>query len=219
MLSLVMLLASTAAPQSPWPDAHARRTYQLGITLSEFRAIPYPDQQGWPNAYPVCTDEARSEKYPYRGEDLNISEDWKAVGVIKCTFFYDGRFGLSSAGLMLGDFGSHTEFAFISEDGQKEPRLFLIKSGGPTGKFEDLVSAFSVALGKPSKVEKAKVQNRVGNAFENETVVWQGKSSRVELERYAATLRILEVRHILEPLDGIFVKKLAERTAIKAHNL
>src|ERR1700730_156610 len=66
-------------PGSPWQDAYSRRNYQLGITISQFRTLPYPDQKEWPNAYVVCTDEARSQTFPFH---LYISSDLKGAGVV-----------------------------------------------------------------------------------------------------------------------------------------
>lgn len=110
-------------PSSPWQDAYSRRNYRLGITISQFRVLPYPDQKEWPNAYPVCTDEARGQAFPFL-EQLYISSDWKSAGVVQCTFFYNDKTmnRPEVAALMLGDLGSLTNFFFISEDGHKEPR-------------------------------------------------------------------------------------------------
>jgi hypothetical protein len=151
-----------------------------------------------------------------------LSNDWKAAGVVKCGFFYDSDHlfkSTDSAGLVLGDLNSLTSFFFISEDGQQEPRLFLIKSGGPSDSFEPLIRAFTTALGKPAKTSKEPIQTQMGSTFENVTVTWENKSSVVEVQQFVETTQVLEVRHILKPLMGIFQKKLADGQAAKAKKL
>jgi hypothetical protein len=224
LLMLVVMpnisVSQTAAqPSSPWQDAYSRRNYQLGITISQFRVLSYPDQKEWPNAYPVCTDEARSQTFPFM-EQLHISSDWKNAGVVQCTFFYnDKKINRPEiAALMLGDLGSLTNFFFISEDGHQEPRLFLVKSGGPSGTYMDLLNTFVVAFGKPA-ITKEQYQTKSGAAFPNEIATWENNSSSIELRRFGRTTEVLQVTHLLKPLAAVFDKKLAEGQAEKAKRL
>jgi hypothetical protein len=212
--------ASNFKPSSPWQDAYSRRNYQLGITISQFRTLPYPDQKEWPNAYPVCTDDPRSQTYPYLA-DLYISSDWKSAGVVQCTFFYnDATMNRPlRAALMLGDLGSLTTFYFISEDGREEPRLFLIKSGGPSDSYESMLSTFVVAFGKPSKITQEQYQTKAGSVFPNEIATWENASSTMQLGHFGETTEVLQITHLLKPLMAVFDKKLAEGTARKAKKL
>lgn len=206
-------------PSSPWQDAYSRRNYRLGITISQFRVLPYPDQKEWPNAYPVCTDEARGQAFPFL-EQLYISSDWKSAGVVQCTFFYNDKTmnRPEVAALMLGDLGSLTNFFFISEDGHKEPRLFLVKSGGPSSIYGDLLSTFVVAFGKPA-ITREQCQTKAGSTFPNEIATWENNSSSIELRQFGRTVEVLQVTHLLKPLAAVFDKKLAEGQAEKAKKL
>ncbi len=57
---LSLLSFSATALESPqWPDAYARRDYKLGMSLTDFRNFPYPDQEKWPNSYPIASSLAR----------------------------------------------------------------------------------------------------------------------------------------------------------------
>jgi hypothetical protein len=207
-------------PTSPWSDAYSRRNYQLGITISQFRTLAYPDQKEWPNAYAVCTDEAKSHTFPFLGE-LLLSDDWKKAGVVQCSFFYDSNVTNrpESAALMLGDIASVTKFFFISENEQQEPRLFLVQSGGPTENFEDLVGSFTVALAKPPEIKLEPFQTKAGGAFQNVKAIWGNASCSMELRRFGETTQILQVTHVLKPLAAVFEKKLAEGQSIKAKKL
>jgi hypothetical protein len=151
---------------------------------------------------------------------LYISSDWKSAGVVRWAFFYNDRTmnRPESAALMLGDIGSLTTFYFISEDGRQEPRLFLVKSGGPSDSYADLLNAFSVAFGKPT-ITREQYQTRAGSIFPNEIATWENTSSSIELKRFGDTTRVLQVTHLLKPLEAVFDKKLAEAQAEKAKKL
>lgn len=205
-------------PGSPWQDAYSRRNYQLGITISQFRTLPYPDQKEWPNAYVVCTDEARSQTFPFH---LYISSDLKGAGVVQCTFFYNhGTSNVpESAALMLGNLGSVTTFYFISENGQQEPRLFLVKSVGPSDFYGDLLDTFAVAFGKPSAITHEQYQTKAGSIFPNEIATWENTLSSIELKRFGETTEVLQITCLLKPLAVVLDKKIAEGQAMKAKKL
>jgi hypothetical protein len=208
-------------PSSPWPDAFSRRNYKLGITISQFRSIPFPDwgdQQGWPNAYPVCTDEARSKTLDF--SELYLSDEQKDAGVVECKFFWDSdSMGRREAALKMGSLYSTTTLFFISEDGQKEPRLFWIKSIGPSDSYQDLTDTFAVAYGKPTKIMQMPVQTKSGSTFTNEISTWDNLYSSIEIARYGETTNLLQVTYLLKPLAEVFDKKLAEERAKKAKTL
>lgn len=220
LLFLTVSLSAGAADVTQWPDAYSRRNYTLGMSLSEFRSTRHPDQKEWPNAYPVCTDEPKAATYPFSA-DLNISSDWKGVGVVQCTFFYDisampRPFG---AGLVLGGINSHTEFFFIPPSSGEEPRLFYITSGGPTENYDDLVLTFTEALGKPTSVKSERLQNKIGAEFNNTVTTWANKSSEIVVNRYGDTIHVFEVEHILTPLWNVFEKGLGHNRSENAKKL
>jgi hypothetical protein len=207
-------------PSSPWPDAYSRRNYQLGITISQFRTLPYPDQDQWPNSYPICSDDPRGHTVPFL-LDLIISDDWKNAGIIQCTFFYNSS-AINQplrAALMLGDISSLTSFYFISQEGQQEPRLFLIKSAGPSDSYGDLLKTFVAAFGKPSNITKEQFQTKTGSVFPNEIAVWENNNSSIQLSHFGQTTEVLQVTHSLKPLVAVFEKRLAEGQAMKAKKL
>lgn len=220
-LPLKLSLVELSSPSSPWPDAFSRRSYKLGITISQFRSLPFPDwgdRQGWPNAYPVCTDEARSKVHDFFR--LDVSVDWKDAGVVECKFFADdGSMGIQEAALKMGSLYSTTTFLFIPEDGKVEPRLFLIKSVSGSDSYQDLKSTFAAAFGKPSKITQEPAQTEAGAVFSNEITTWENPSSTIEIARYGETINLLQVTYSLKPLAEVFDKKLAERRAKKAKTL
>ena len=227
MLKQIVLLGALILPQalfaadgSSWPDAFARRSYKLGMTLADFRATPYPDTKDWPTAYAVCSDEPRAASYPYQS-DVSVSKDWREAGVIACTFFFESGPNkmVYSAGLILGDIPSQTKFYFIRATQDSEPRLFYITSGGPTAKYPDLLATFTQALGKPSSVKSDVVQNRLGATFKNDVATWSNTSSKVIVTRYGDTIYVLQVEHVLTPLWKVLESGLDTGRADKAKKL
>lgn len=212
--------AANFKPSSPWPDAYSRRNYQLGITILQFRALPYPDQDQWPNSYPICSDDPRGKIPPFR-LDLMISDDWKNAGVVQCTFFYESTAINQplNAALMLGSLSSPTSFYFIAQEGQQEPRLFLIKSSAPSDSYGDLLKTFASAFGKPSNVVQENFQTKSGSIFPNEIATWENNNSSIQLSHFGQTTEVLQVTHSLKPLLAILEKRLAEGQAVKAKKL
>lgn len=128
---LLSLLTAGMAAANDWPDAYSRRDFKLGMTLNEFKKQPYPDSAKAPKAYSVCSNEKRAQNSGY--EDSNLyGGGLEKAGVIKCSYYWDDASTkmVFTAGLMLADLFSHTEFYFLSTDKGKEPVLFWIVTGG-----------------------------------------------------------------------------------------
>lgn len=188
--------------------AYSRRDYRLGITLSEFKAIPHPDQKDWPNAYPVCSDDERAKDS--RFDRANPPGRLVRAGVVGCHFFYDSKsFGPSEAGLKINDLSALTTFLFIKADGEAEPRLFWIVTEGPAGQYDEVMDAFTAAYGKPASKANNTVQNRMGAAFQNTTTRWENGVSYIEALRYADNIQRFQINYGFKPLMKVFNQRLA----------
>lgn len=200
ILIFLFLSVNTGALAASWSDAYSRRNFQLGLTLSEFRKTIHPDQKEWPRAYPLCSSDPLAKNKDYT--ELFVRNPWSDFGVIKCQFFWQSSsdYSVSSAGLLLGDIPSHTEFYFYRPSNENEPVLFYITSGGPSGKFEELAGLFERSLGAPSIIQTETVKNGLGANFENTIIKYVSVSSEIEISRYGETLRVLSVEHRLTPV-------------------
>jgi len=188
--------------------AFSRRDYRLGITLTEFKAIPHPDQQAWPNAYPVCSDDERAKDS--RFDRANPPSRFVRAGVIGCHFFYDSKsFGPSEAGLKINDLSALTTFLFIKADGEAEPKLFWIVTEGPAGQYDEVMDAFTAAYGKPASKANSTVQNRMGAAFQNTTTRWENGVSYIEALRYGDNIQRFQINYGFKPLMKVFNQRLA----------
>jgi hypothetical protein len=200
VLVAVTAPADMAIAESAWPEAYSRRVYKLGITLSEFRRIRFPDLKVWPGAFLVCSDDPRVRSN-YRMRDAELTGTWSKVGVLKCLFFHPTKYtGFSGAGLVLGDINSSTEYYFYPPKQGAEPVLFQITSLGPSARFSGVAALYKEAFGSPTKTRTETVQNRVGGVFSNRIIEYHNAVSSIQLSRYGETLRIFKVEYWLRPI-------------------
>jgi len=213
-------ISDAPVTSSKWPSAFKRRSYQLGITISQFKTIRHPDANVWPNPFPVFSNEARATNNT-RLHDAMIYGDWAKAGVIKCHYFYNDKYtaGYSGVGLMLGDIGSVTNFYFLPENEGKEPVLFFIESGGPTEEFGQTVKLYRQAMGEPTRIYSEPVQNKLGATFTNEIIIYQNDVSMIRISRFGDTLRVLKVEYILLPVMEQLSQRLGSLDQEKSRNL
>jgi hypothetical protein len=75
LLSLSQLYGEEIWSEDGWERAFARRNYQLGMTLSEFRAKRFPDQDqlfaydDQPHPYSVCSNDETRNAISLSGDD------------------------------------------------------------------------------------------------------------------------------------------------------
>jgi hypothetical protein len=202
-----------------YANAYDRRGYKLGITISEFRATPFPDEGGWPGARPRFSDEMQGE-HEYLSA-LVMSDDLVRAGVIKSTFYFRSKtLGiLEEAGLSLAGEGAQTIFYFIAEAPLREPRLFLIETRNPTSRYEELRSVYTLALKEEPRITTDTVQNGLGAQFQNEISTWTNGISTLTLSRYGDTRNVLRIRHVLNPLWKVFEERLHGLDREKAKKL
>jgi hypothetical protein len=196
-----------AQSRGPRADAYDRRGYKLGITVAEFKRLPYPEKRAEFDASPRCSDG------PWPTENVPFPfflryPGWGSIGVIECRFF-DRH--LDAAGLALG---AHAEldnaFYFFAPEPSRDPILFYIETVGSQDNFASTVRAFEERLGKPTTSVKRTVQNRLGNSFSDLEVVYDNSSSTIVLEPYYESIDKFSVSYRLHPillLVGRFLEK------------
>ena len=205
---VVLTGESGTAPVSPWPTAYKRRDYQLGILLSQFKYMPYPDDNPTATINPGCSDD------PKLALDLTPSKS-----VVSCSFFDQSAMFPTSTGLSMGDIFSQTKFFFISKDGVEEPRLFMIFSDGPSERFSELVDTFTSGFGKPTKITHNTFQKKSGSTFPNTTIIWENEVSIIQLENFGESTLKYRVTHSLKPLLGAYMAAIDKENAEKARKL
>jgi len=171
------------------------------MTLSDFRSTPHPNPDVWPGASPVCTGDVGAE-----GEDfsrLALSGSLMAAGIMRCMYFWDSPGSTSShfrtAGIMLLDMKSTTEFYFRPLRPGAEPVLILIRTLGPTERFGDVAEMLHGSPGASSRTVVTESPPSEGNSTPNEVVEYHNGISRIRITRHSTDPRVFEMRHVLEP--------------------
>lgn len=213
--------ASAEPPQSnPWPDAFSRRDFKLGMTLKEFKRVPFPDSDKSPSAFSVCSNEPKSRDAGYETAML-FSDVLETAGVIKCAFFFVDNISsvpmVFDAGLGLADTQVSTEFYFLPDDSSVQ-RLFWIQTSGPAEMAGALVPIMTKAYGEPAhRVETW--QNQVGGKFDNDVYTWDNSSSEINLKHFGDKITVFNLRHTLNPLWQRFDQILDQHNTEAAKKL
>ena len=221
-LSLSQLYGEEIWSEDGWEQAFARRNYQLGMTLSEFRTTRFPDQDqlfaydDQPHPYSVCSnDETRNA--------MSLSGDMEEAGIVRCGHYYHyclntencRRYNFlisrEQARLLSVDWGTETEFYFIKPGGANDYFLYLITSTSETPVFNKLLQAYTVVMGTPT-ISTQLLQNSYGATFENIIAVWENAVSTLHLEKHYLGLDTLGIVVTLKPLNEIVIKRI-ERVA------
>lgn len=192
---------------NPWPDAYSRRDFRLGMTLSKFKATPFPDQKPQFPAYLVCSNEQRAQNFNYSSVMPN-DPVLQAAGVVGCGFFQDVQWqsGFTATTQEASiEIGVHqqtyivaTHFYFVPDEGGTL-RLFWIITQGPSSDFGRLAQIMQAAYGSP--LFRSEVwQNQAGGSFANEVYTWSNASSEIELRHFSDTIDRFMVQHRLKAL-------------------
>lgn len=218
VLSLLFTGSSVSFGQtSDWSDAYSRRDFKLGMTLNSFKSIKHPDQEQWPNASAVCSNE-REKDDVFLSDLKRFSDDPRAKhGVFMCehVWRYTGSKHLSTAGLMMGNTPSTTTYYFKPPNPGDEPVLYHITTIGPSSDFSYIFNAFQEAYGQPNDISEHQVQNGLGNTFTNQTATYQNRSSKIILKRFGKNLKLFKIDHILSDIMDE-VKQLVDKTEGRA---
>lgn len=174
-----------------WKDAFSRRSYQLGMRISEFKSTPYPDQKEWPKAYPVCSNEPAqlAKLSPLEAPDLS-NFSFENIGAIKCLFFYPGSMGTTAAGLMLGDVSPfYNEFLFLKPADSSEPVLFLINAQFPVNRFTSVFEKLQSYYGDPTSKSTVDLTTGVGIQLKGQVISFVNSSSQIIVSQYSSDIR------------------------------
>ena len=171
------------APKESAPQSQGEATpfdfrgVRLGITVSEFKALPILDRD-W--------DDRRAPKFVRCGPDDN--RERAQLGVVSCewrTADSQGRFETSAALQTGGTYVLMTHLLhFIAKPGDPEPRLFRMLFNSNAHAYGEIVDSLTTKFGKPKVADPALVQNQMGATFNSDTRMWDnGVSTVIAIER------------------------------------
>lgn len=193
------------------------RGFRLGMLLGEFRKTPPPVETPLSaDVVPKCDiDEPLG---PTREQAI-----WRAIGVARCEWSEPSplsKFG-STASIHVARFRTDSyRLLFIGKPGDPEPRLFEMRFDVRSDAYLELAEALEGRFGKPSKVERTQVQNRLGAVFTNEIRRWTDRHGGVvELLRYTDSLDTTELRFTQSDYLAYFRKRQREESSRLPANL
>jgi hypothetical protein len=207
----------TAKAAAGWASAYDRQGYKLGMTLSQFRQKPYPDEATARGTFAVCSGDKIISQGNYADAEL-FSASLERAGLTKCVFYrkaeISANFDLAlSAGLNFGDKPAPTEFYFMAPAADREPVLFWIKTKGPADGFDALAAALRKEYGPPAAKGVEPVRNVAGRRLDTPVIVWRNDVSQVRLKRFGETAEIFDLQHVLTPVMDELDRKLGQRSA------
>jgi len=221
LISLSSAVALSQENETTKKDPFDRRTFRLGMTVTEFKQTAHPDPDGLPGVHAVVSTDAKVQE-SFDFIELRLHTEMTSMGVVRGKFYYKSslpREKWEPAGVNLADWHSDTLFYFIADPEGTEPRLFLITSDLPTRVFDELLAIYSQAFSVKPIIEKNIVKNGLGNEFTNTKASWTDGNRVVSLSRYADSLDRAKVEHIYMPLMDVLVKRVEANTKDKANKL
>jgi len=199
-------------------DPYTFRDYKLGMTLDEFKALPYPElnEEITKKSYGseldpktirlVCSDQ---ENEPY---GMKVYGHGLAPTGIRCMWrhseYTSHLQGLSSgyknpaggAWISVGAINSQeVEFDFGPDDAGVQ-RLYRIHTTGPNSRFDAELEAFTTKWGKPTSVTQEDLQNGMGNHFASGHVKWQNGVSTIELIQRVGDINTMSISYYHDTL-------------------
>lgn len=168
------------------------RGVRLGMTVSEFRLLPYPKEakpydppQTTPGLRQVVTTVATECTGDQNALSSLNNVDGREFGVVQCGWVVLRREYTESKSLSdiaVGELLARSySFKFIALPGEAEPRLFQIQILTHARGFDDLAASLTEKFGRPTEVVKGAAQNRMGAVFDNNTLIWRNKTGEVSL--------------------------------------
>lgn len=174
------------------------RSAKLGMTLSEFRQLPFPDAQTFVSrtgAAPevVCTGHPGLDATEIILRPRGVEQ---VLGVVKCVWAVRGELKLNKsiyyARPMISVGGAQSQdvlYYFVRRPSDGELRLYRISvSSIDSDHFERLSRGLTDRFGPPAKTEHEVVQNRMGAKFPNTTMLWRNSQSVIYAAQRASTI-------------------------------
>jgi hypothetical protein len=194
------------------------RGFNLGIPLDQFRGMRHPD--GKNSAKIFCEDNTiRSDTRLDRPTIINLDSSY---GVILCQFYQPKKIGPVStwdeAEFRITNFDTEVEFKFIDGDDEAY-RLYHISFSFYSNRWDLLKDAYLSKFGKPTRVETAPVQNRMGAVFDNEKLIWENADSIIILEKRSGVVDKGSVIYAEKHLLNRYLGRTAQRKEQDKGNL
>ena len=229
LLSSTATIAQEVNPES-WESAYSKRNVQLGITLEEFREIPFPDPSEHHHVVPtpVCSNDEIDGKAISMGYIADFT-GYDKVGVIKCGYYGSYKYMVNSGqrdpslvqiSPYLVDWFPDANYYFYKPEGFESYYLFHIKTESRARwPYDVVLDALQRSIGVPTQQLIAMGQNEFGMAIESNTSIWENEVSRIKLVSNNGRLLNNTLDHELLPLLALVKAQLLKLTEISNSRL
>lgn len=179
-------------------EPHDLRGYRLGMTLKEFKAMPYPDPGKYAGLNALCTGDPTPPK-TYGTAQLRVPSVMAKIGLIRCKHFAPQKLGVmvnnKEAPLNVANVETFTTFEFLPGK-DNAPRLVRIVVGSNMMYWDQFWSGYTTKYGQPTSVENGVVRNNLGATFPKITATWQANESSITLEQRDGNLKTMKVVYL-----------------------
>jgi hypothetical protein len=191
---LLALLAATAlAGPATAAQPYALRAIPVGITLEQFRALPYPDHRQHAGVAAVCSSDPTAAGL----DALRLTPILVEADVVKCGYFQAGFGGATAPRVAapLQFLGEEVTplFLFYRQRGAPSYRLAQITFAMSNRRSDALIVMFHRAFGNAPELQVSTVQTGFGPQLANITYTWNNGVSTVRLDTITVVLNQMSV--------------------------
>jgi hypothetical protein len=227
--------ASTARPQESKPStsnlkstetklvqkdksiAYDLRGAKLGMTLSDFKALPYPDPDPDNKIRLICVN-ANQDSTTHPLSFIFNSTD-KELDITECRWAqknehsrFNGYAKMSpdvffEANLIISNLHpQNVKYRFITPPDSSEPRLYKIVAliSNKYGGFDKVSEGLQSKYGKPSSVNNQQVQNKMGATFKNTIFEWKNAESNIAIDERGLDIDTMILFYIHDSLNNYY---------------
>src|SRR5471030_2698106 len=204
LFCVLLASAHSADAARPEPRVFNVRAIPLGMTIAQFRAMPFPDRDAFPTARTFCSDDAGASSY----ESLQVESTLLQAGAIKCGYFVPeksqatGAERLTAAQFDVFGEAVSTLFLFYKPDASDDHRLAQITFGMPNQNASGLIVLFHLAYGAPTSYDVSILQMGFGLELANISYVWASEASSIKIDTISFVLNQMSVVFIDNRLWG-----------------
>ena len=179
-------------------DAFDFRAAKLGMSLSDFKQLPFPDAQSYTSRTGnapaiICTGHPGLDSIEILLRSRGIEQ---SLGVVKCLWAIQGELKFNRTTYyapapinVAGTPSQQILYYFVKRPEDPESRLFRISiSGMDTDHFERVAQGLKERFGPPAQLREETVQNRMGAKFSNTIMWWRNAYSSIYLIERSGTI-------------------------------
>jgi len=193
-------------------EPYSLRGIQLGISVKNFKTIPYPD----PNKYKMnkgkvlsydfqnlCTGNSKVKDIRVQSI-LAVNAFEQKIGMKKCNFFWhtivtEGEEYTIETPFFMANLKVKASFDFIpSATKPNEYVLFRISIDHPLDRWHHLTQALSKKYGEPTEHESTMAQNAFGTRYERHTARWRRDGSTISVWQNTTDLKKMNTTYTLD---------------------